>query len=75
MRGLKNLYEHVRFANFWDTANTKAAPSEFRGSSDEEDWKSLRAGHDRVDLRTRDEGRLGACELIDHGGAGATRFP
>jgi beta-lactamase superfamily II metal-dependent hydrolase len=47
MRGLKNLQEHVGIINFWDTANTKAAPSKFKGSADEEDWKfyqSLRKG-------------------------------
>lgn len=47
MRGMKNLYEHVGFTNFWDTANTKAAPSKFKGSADEEDWQfyqQLRSG-------------------------------
>jgi beta-lactamase superfamily II metal-dependent hydrolase len=47
MRGLKNLYEHVGFSNFWDTNNTKEAPSKFKGDADQEDWRfyqKLRAG-------------------------------
>jgi competence protein ComEC len=39
MRGLKNLHDHVGFVNFWDTCNTKAAPSNFKGSADQEDWR------------------------------------
>ncbi|ALL68461.1 beta-lactamase domain protein [Paraburkholderia caribensis MBA4] len=39
MRGLKNLHEHIGFTNFWDTANTKEAPSKFKGNADEEDWQ------------------------------------
>jgi competence protein ComEC len=46
MRGLKNLYEHIGIANFWDTNHTKQIPN-FRGDPDKEDWdfyQTLRAG-------------------------------
>jgi competence protein ComEC len=47
MRGLKRLHEYVGFTNFWDTAHTKPAPSVWKGTADQEDWKfyqSLRKG-------------------------------
>jgi competence protein ComEC len=43
MRGLKRLHEHVGFTNFWDTGNTKPAPSAFKGTADQEDWKFYQA--------------------------------
>jgi hypothetical protein len=47
MRGLKSLYEHVGFANFWDTNNTKPTPN-YRSDADRDDWEfyqSLRNGN------------------------------
>lgn len=43
MRGLKRLHEHVGFTNFWDTEHTKPAPSEWKGTADQEDWKFYQA--------------------------------
>jgi competence protein ComEC len=38
MRGLKSLYEHVGFTNFWDTLHTKPTPH-YRSDADKEDWE------------------------------------
>ena len=46
MRGLKRLHETIGFANFWDVAHTKTAPT-FRSDADKEDWhfyQQLRSG-------------------------------
>jgi beta-lactamase superfamily II metal-dependent hydrolase len=43
MRGLKRLHETVGFVNFWDTAHTKPAPSAWKGTADQEDWKFYQA--------------------------------
>jgi competence protein ComEC len=47
MSGLKSLYEHVGFDNFWDTDHTKRTPN-YRSDADKEDWEfyqSLRGGN------------------------------
>lgn len=46
MRGIKKLYEHVGFTNFWDTRHTKPTPT-FQSESDKENWEfytNLREG-------------------------------
>ena len=47
MRGIRRLYENIRFANFWDTRHAKPSPN-FRSDDDKVDWEfyqQLRTGN------------------------------
>lgn len=70
MRGLKALYEHVGFDNFWDTAHTKDTPN-FRSDGDRDDWnfyQSLRNGGNQMNVHRFTRGSMAYAFAKDQDG-------